>query len=324
MNRIRLLSALTVSLLPSATSTPPALASAGACPAATVDVATADELQAALGGAEPGDVIHLADGTYLGTFVTTASGSEESPILLCGTSNAILDGDGVRGGYGLHLDGASHWRLVGFTVRNAQKGVMVDHGTFNVIEGLTVTHIGDEAIHLRAFSTDNAVRGNTISDTGLRRDKFGEGVYVGSAQSNWCTHSDCQPDESDRNVVEGNTIFDTGAESIDLKEGTTAGTVRANSFDGEGMTGGDSWLDAKGNDWQIVDNVGVNSPQDGFQMHEILDGWGTGNVFSGNTAEVNGPGFGFAATNTDGNVISCDNDVTAADEGFSDRDCVEA
>jgi hypothetical protein len=152
MHRIRLLSAVTVSLLPWLTSAPSSLASADPCPGATVDVATADELQEALD---------------------------------CGTSNAILDGDGVRGGYGLHLDGARHWRLVGFTVRNAQKGVMVDHGTVNVIEGLTVTHIGDEAIHLRAFSTDNIVRGNTISDTGSRRDKFGEGVYAGSAQSNW-------------------------------------------------------------------------------------------------------------------------------------------
>ena len=324
MHPIRLLGALTLSLIPSLTSAPSSLASPSRCPAATIDVATADELRAALDGADPGDVIRLADGTYVGKFVTTVSGTAESPIVLCGTSNAVFDGDGVRGGYGVHLDGASHWRLVGFTVRNAQKGVMVDHGTFNVIEGLTVTHIGDEAIHLRAFSTDNVVRGNTISDTGLRRDKFGEGVYVGSAQSNWCKHSDCEPDESDRNVVEGNTIFDTGAESVDLKEGTTGGIVRDNSFDGAGMTGGDSWVDAKGNDWQIVDNVGVNSPQDGFQMHEILEGWGTGNEFRGNTADVNGPGFGFAATNSDGNVISCDNDVGAADEGFSDQDCVEA
>lgn len=43
----------------------------------------------------------------------------------------------------------------------------------------------------------------------------------------------------------------------------------------------------------------------------------------GNVAEVNGLGYGFAATNTDGNVISCDNDVTGADEGFSDQECVE-
>ena len=323
MNRIRVLSTLACSFVPWLSSPPASLASVSPCPAATIDVATADELEAALDDAAPGDVIELAEGTYLGTFATTASGTTEDPIVLCGTSSAILDGDGVRGGYGLHLDGASHWRLVGFTVRNAQKGVMVDHGSFNVIEGLTVTHIGDEAIHLRSFSSDNVVRGNTISETGLRRDKFGEGVYVGSAQSNWCKHSDCEPDESDRNVVEGNTIFDTGAESVDLKEGTTGGVVRNNSFDGDGMTGGDSWVDAKGSDWQIVDNVGVNSPQDGFQMHEIVEGWGTGNVFRGNTAEVNGPGFGFAATNTDGNVIGCDNYVTAADEGFSDQDCVE-
>ena len=35
------------------------------------------------------------------------------------------------------------------------------------------------AIHLRSRSTDNAVLDNHVSNTGLRRDKFGEGIYVG-------------------------------------------------------------------------------------------------------------------------------------------------
>ena len=56
-------------------------------------------------------------------------------------------------------------------------------------------------------------------------------------------------------------------------------------------------------------------------MHEILDGWSTANVFRDNVARVNGPGHGFAATNSDGNIISCDNEVTAAEEGFADVEC---
>ena len=271
----------------------------------------------------PGDVIHMADGTYVGTFVAAVTAEPDAPIFLCGSDAAVIDGDGIRGGYGFHLDGVSYWRVIGFTVRNAQKGLIVDRGQFNVIQRLTVTNVGDEAIHLRGFSSDNVVQSNSIRDTGLRRDKFGEGIYVGTAESNWCEHSDCEPDQSDRNVIEFNTISHTGAESIDLKEGTTGGVVRFNNLDGDGMTGGDSWVDAKGNDWLIADNHGVNSPMDGFQMHEIVEGWGTGNVFTGNTADVNGPGLGFAATNTDGNVIRCDNDVTNADGGFSDQDCVE-
>ena len=44
-------------------------------------------------------------------------------------------------------------------------------------------------------------------------------------------------------------------------------------------------------------------------------------MFTGNTADVDGPGYGVATTNTDGNVVRCDNEVTGAAEGFADIDC---
>ncbi|CAN5617139.1 hypothetical protein BH10ACT3_BH10ACT3_16600 [soil metagenome] len=293
------------------------------CPDATVDVADASELADALDDAQPGDVITLAPGTYEGKFVATTIASDDDPIFLCGPRDAVIDGEGIKGGYALHLDGASGWRLVGFTIRNAQKGVMADGAVGNVIQGLLIEDTGDEAIHLRATSTDNLVRGNEIRDTGQRRAKFGEGVYVGTAESNWCTNSDCEPDPSDHNLIEGNLIYGTTSESVDLKEGSADGVVRNNTFDGSSITGADSWVDAKGNDWLIEGNRGTNSPQDGFQMHQIVEGWGTGNEFRDNVATVNGPGFGFATTNTEGNVISCDNQVDDAGEGFADVDCTD-
>jgi hypothetical protein len=198
---------------------------------------------------------------------------------------------------------------------------MADTTVGSVIGGLTVQTIGDEAIHLRKFSTDNLVIGNTISDTGIRKPKFGEGVYIGTAESNWCDISDCQPDASDRNTIEGNVISATTAESIDLKEGSSDGIVRGNMFNGASITGADSWVDAKGNGYLIVSNTGVNSPMDGFQTHEILDGWGTGNIFRGNVATVNGPGFGYSLTPARDNVVECDNTATGAGEGLSNVEC---
>jgi hypothetical protein len=293
------------------------------CPQATVTVSDEDSLQVALDSAKPGDVISMADGVYDGEFATTASGTSGSPIFLCGTAKAILDGDGHSGGYVMHLDGAKYWRLVGFTVRNGQKGVMADGTVGSIIQGLTIHSIGDEALHLRKFSTDNTVVGNTIYDTGNRRDKFGEGVYVGSAQSNWCNVTDCEPDRSDRNVIKGNVIYGVTAEGIDIKEGTTGGIATGNTFDGGSMTGdgGDSWVDVKGNEWLIEDNVGKNSSRDGFQVHKILSGWGKGNVFRGNTATVNGPGFGFSLTPEQDNVVACSNTVTSAKEGYANVSC---
>ena len=63
-----------------------------------------------------------------------------------------------------------------------------------------------------------------VRDTGLLRQFYGEGIYVGSAHKNWCKYSDCQPDASDDDIITGNDIADTTAENIDIKEGTTGGT----------------------------------------------------------------------------------------------------
>ena len=310
--------------LPSATvpAAPDSRATPVDCSGATVEVATAADLTAALEAARPGDVIVMAPGNYVGEFGATASGTEDSPITLCGPRDAVLNGGDWKGDYVFHLDGATHWHLKGFSVTNGQKGVMADGTVGSTIEGLTVFHIGDEAIHLRKHSTDNLIVGNDVSDTGLRREKFGEGIYIGTAESNWETITGGSPDNSDRNVIEGNVIHGTTSESIDIKEGTTGGIVRGNSFDGAAIVAADSWVDVKGNEWVIEDNTGVNSPLDGFQTHEIGNGgWGTRNVFRGNTADVNGPGFGFSLTPERDNVVACDNKVSAAGEGYSNVDC---
>ncbi|MDR7082545.1 hypothetical protein J2X01_001834 [Arthrobacter ginsengisoli] len=304
-------------------SAPPGTAPAagGDCPPATVTVASAAELQAALASPGPGTVIRLSEGIYTGNFTATGDGAEGRPVTLCGTGGSILDGGQLDDGYVLHLDQASHWVLQGFAVRNGQKGVMVDESTHSVLRGLTVSNTGDEAIHLRRFSTDNMVLGNAISDTGLRKTKFGEGIYIGTAESNWCDISGCLPDQSDRNVVAGNDISGTSAESVDIKEGTSGGTLRDNRFDGSSIVGADSWVDVKGNDWMIENNSGRNSPRDGFQTHEIVDGWGTGNVFRNNSAELNGPGFGYSLTPVLGNVVECSNRASQTGKGVSNEPC---
>ena len=308
-----------------AVATPPP---SGPCDGDAVDdVATAEQLEAALERVSPGAVVRLADGIYEGEFTADTPGTAEEPIVLCGGRGAVLDGGPVDGGYTLHLDGADYWRVSGFTVRGGQKGVMVDSSSAVRIEDLLIEDVGDEALHLRAGSSDNLVTGTTISGAGLRREKFGEGIYVGSAESNWCDLTDCEPDRSDRNVIEANEISGTTAEAVDIKEGTTGGILRGNTFDGSAATEADSWVDVKGNDWLIVDNVGVDAPEDGFQAHEILPGWGVGNVFAGNRADVDGPGIAINMEGgrelREGNEVRCDNEAVAAGGGLSNVDCVE-
>lgn len=282
------------------------------CPRATTTVGNADELARAVGAARPGEVIRLTPGSYQGGFVARTSGTAAQPIFLCGESTAILDGGGVKKGYAFHLDRASYWRLIGFTVLNSQKGVVADGSSGSIIQDLTVHDIGDEAIHLRAFSTGNTVQYNKIYNTGLRRAKFGEGVYLGSAKSNWKQYSGGQMDKSDNNVVRGNVIRAT-AEGVDVKEGTSGGRVLGNVFDGSAIGGdkaNDSWIDVKGNGYLIQGNSGKTTPKDGFQTHQIIQGWGTHNVFRANTIDLDG-GTGVGIDDTaGGNTIACDNKVS--------------
>ena len=155
------------------------------CPAATVTVGDAVSLADALEAAAPGTVILLTPGTYFGKFVFRASGSEGRPIWLCGEKGAVIDGGGIDKGYGLHLDRSAWINVVGLTVSNAQKGIMVDGGKRVRIQDSTVRQVGDEGIHLRAGTVDSIIQRNTVSDTGKRREKFGEGIYIGTAESNW-------------------------------------------------------------------------------------------------------------------------------------------
>ncbi len=289
-------------------------------PLRTVTVSTADQLTAALAAAQPGDLIQLADGQYTGHFVGNRAANAKAPITVRGSRNAVIDGGSISEGYGFHLDKADYWRLEGFTIQNGQKGVMTDQTHGAVITGLLVRNVGDEGIHLRNFSTDNFVVGCTVNGTGRKERGFGEGIYIGTAKSNWERFSGGKPDNSDRNQIIGNTISGITAEAVDIKEATTGGVLSNNTFDGSTITGAnsaDSWVDVKGNNWRIEGNIGVNSPKDGIQTHVIIDGWGTGNIITGNKLDVRGPGYGVSIDkpNKTQNIVSCSNTVTAAASG---------
>jgi hypothetical protein len=294
-------------------------------PTSPVVVQTAQELADALAQSAPGTVIRLAPGTYGGKFVITASGTAILPITLCGPWDAILEGPSLTSGYTLHLDRASWWVLTGFTVKGGQKGIMLDGAHHNRLVNLAVHDVGMEAIHFRSHSSYNRLERSVVFATGLQTPGYGEGVYLGSAKSNWDTYTNGEPDRADFNEIVDNRIGPTSAESIDIKEGTTGGLVLANHFDGAGMSGAnyaDSWLDIKGNGYQIVDNIGQNALVDGFQTHVQVDGWGNDNVFRRNRAEVLGPGYGFNIhSKSTGTVIGCDNVVIGAALGLANIDC---
>lgn len=281
-----------------------------------VNVSTVAELGDAITDAHPGDVINLADGTYPTNGLTAiASGTPEQPIVLTGGPGAVITSDdGYDGGSAaLRLAGVGWWRLDGFTINNAKKGLILDESHHVLVEGLAVHDIGHEGIHLRRHTSHCWIVGNVVYNTGKANQGFGEGIYVGSAVSNWEVYTNGQPDRSDYNTIIGNDIWGTTAESIDIKEGTTGGVVAANTFRGpfSGDNSADSYIDVKGNAWRIRDNHGEDSNGPGIEIHVAARGWGAGNWITYNYLQVATAGIQMVPDAVPlGNIVGCDNTVT--------------
>lgn len=307
----------------------------------SLSVDTADEIRSALASARPGDVITVVDGEYefKPRLVASASGTPEAPIILQGTRAAVIRTKNASGDYGLHVTG-DHWRIEGLTVAHATKGIVLDGSVGTVIDGVEVFDIGDEGVHFRTCSSDGVLRNSFVHDTGRNSAQYGEGVYVGSANSNWSKYQCADPiegqlqgDNTERVLIEGNLFQDITAEGADLKEGTDSGTLRGNVFrrvGGSGMNSADSAVDVKGNNWVIEDNTvedagapwlndGVATPSeftDGYQTHQVYDGYGNHNVFRRNRVVGPIPGYGVGLYPLLANTVGCDNTAPEAALGL--------
>jgi hypothetical protein len=256
----------------------------------TTDVRSSDELGRVVAAAEPGDTIRMAAGTYSPVAIS-GSGTAQNPITLTGPADAVITGSGK--GYTVHLDGASHWQLVGFAVSGGGKGVMLDNAQHTLLDSLDVGRTGDEAVHFRTGSSDNTIQRSTIHDTGLSQPQYGEGVYVGSAKSNWKKVTGGRPDLSMNNRIVGNTFRTITAENVDVKEETSGTWISGNRFDGSATSGqnyADSIVDIKGFATTVIDNVTTGaSPalENIIETHVITDKAtsGCGNTIEGNTTQ---------------------------------------
>ncbi|MGH7498275.1 MAG: Ig-like domain-containing protein, partial [Gemmatimonadales bacterium] len=295
------------------TPTPPSSSVAGCedLPAAvrTVNVASQGALSSALANAAPGDQIVLAPGSYRGNFTASVDGTSARAIVLCGPRTAIIDG-----GYLNHQ--ASYWVVQGFTIRGGLWGIYAEGANHNIFRGLEIYDIGQEGMQIFAFSSDNVIEGNTIHDTGKSNAEYGEGIYIGTAYTQWAAKTGGQPDKSDRNQILDNTLGpNVTSEHLDIKEGTSDGIIRGNQIDGHGMvmaqSWNDSWAEFKGNGWLIENNTAAYSIKNGFDVFRQTGSWGTGNIIRNNVLDLHTSGIGFNV-NVSGNTIACSNQVRDA------------
>ncbi|WP_159499766.1 right-handed parallel beta-helix repeat-containing protein [Microbacterium sp. 18062] len=266
--------------------------SASAVPAADATCAPGAEpvgpssrdLQRALDAATPGDVLQLADTTYVGAFTITRSGTADDPIVLCGTGASVLDGGGIdRASAALRLAGAEHWVLTGFSVADAPTGIVLDEASHNELRELEVSDTGGQGIRLRSASSQNLIVDSVVRDTGVVDRDLGEGIAIGSTESTWCRYSRCEPDASDGNVIVGTTVDHTAGEAISAEEGTSSGVVRDNRLARGDGTSTDAVVDLKGNGWTFAHNEVGDAAGPGVQVHSVLPEWGLGNSVVGNT-----------------------------------------
>jgi hypothetical protein len=261
----------------------------------TITVASSAQLAAALKAVKPGQTIALKDGTYTGSNVIAAvNGTASAPITITGSRKAILTTGSASSGYGLHITG-DYYKILGLSVTNSGKGIVLDGSIRTLISGVDVGRTGTEGVHFRAGSSDGIIENSIIHDVGTTTPEYGEGIYIGSAKSNWAKimGSATVMDKTDRIVVRNNQIKNTPAEGIDIKEGTVDGLVTGNVFTNAGYSGvhfGDSWMDVKGNNYKITGNSGTGAKLDAFQVHTQMAGWGINNTFTGNTVLGGVPG----------------------------------
>lgn len=285
-----------------------------------VRVSTSAQLTSALNAALPGDSIVLAAGTYTGSFVATRPGMSNARIYLIGPRSAVLQNTSVTAATVLKLDGAKYWTLKGFTVSTGLKGVTVWAARRVFIDSLEVKNTGQEAIAMGRFSPAGIIRKNLVHDTGKSAHQFGEGIYIGTSESNWCNFTGCAPDTTDSVQVVRNTIYNAKADLIQVAAGTSAVSVRHNDLNGAGLVSDPSnpgWVLAMGNKMLVDSNTAVDALTYGMKVRRNVPEWGNNNVFKANTMTVgtSDPAILLETAPANGMVVYCDNVRTDAGNG---------
>jgi len=283
-------------------------------------VTSMTEIHTALKSAQPGDEIVISSGSYVGKlganssgfgsayFNSDMSGTKEKPIIIRSEdpeNPVTLMGERTGTGYVFRITG-DYWIIQDINFSTAQKGIMLDNASYNIIRNCSVDNVGQEGIHFRDNSCYNLLENSSVTNTGLQTAGFGEGIYVGSANSAWSSHGSA----CDYNTIRGCTLGPgITAEHFDIKEGTTGTIIEDCIMDGTGISGAnyaDSFVDLKGDNAIVRNNIcyrnGNTVIVDAFQLHNQIDAWGLNNEISGNTAYMD---------ETTGYVINATHDTSA-------------
>jgi hypothetical protein len=194
--------------------------------AATVELTPADDVEAAINAAMPGDEIVLSGGTYSLTerFGISVSGTADAPIVIRAKQGErpILHREGADQNV-IDVDEASYLVFRGLEISGGSHGLRLVQARFLTIEECEIHDTADVALSANSGGSYESLRilRNHIHDT----DGTGEGMYLG------CNEDACRMFDS---RIEGNYVHHTNAPSveqgdgIEIKEGSYNNIVRDN------------------------------------------------------------------------------------------------
>lgn len=266
-------------------------------------------IQHALEKAVPGDTINLASGTYEQDIKTIRSGTQQNPITIAGSRDAVVKGAGSARIIEINH---SYITLKNFTVdglwddANSANGyrdklIYVQGKDKSLgLQGLKILNMhlqnaGGECVRLRYFVEGSEIAFNSIKNCGIYDFKFGdmeekngEAVYVGTApeQTGDGKNPTSDPDRSSNNWIHDNDIDTQGNECVDLKEGATDNIVENNYCTGQ-KDPDSAGLNTRGNNNIFRYNRVEKNKGAGIRLGGDTSSDGTGNVVYSNFIENN-------------------------------------
>ena len=227
----------------------------------------------AAGVVNPGDVVHVLDGSYQG-FYLSRSGAPGSPLTFRAEGAAVrITADNGTTPDGINVEGAAYVVIDGFVVDDRTRaGIRVGVSQFVTVRNCHTGNNGRWGI-FSGFADDLTIEGNEA-----HHSQAEHGIYVSNS--------------GDRPVIRGNLVHDNHANGIHMNgdlsqggDGTISGAlVERNVIYGNGVGGG-SGINMDGVVNSVVrNNLLYDNHASGISLYRIDGATGsTGNVVVNNT-----------------------------------------
>ena len=265
-----------------------------------VAVTDTAQLNAAIGAAQPGDVIQLAPGTYHGAITINQSGTLADPIIVRGDDRDTVTIRAGGSNYGVTILG-DHVYLEQVTVTDSTwgarssdtEGVVIRHSRFtNVARGISAT----SGTNRNFYICDNVLEGNHNWPTIDSSTWNDEGISVSGEGHTVCYNTlsgfgDALGLSNSTNIPNraidfyGNDVLWTGDDALELDFAHRNVRAFSNRITNAGM--GVSLQPAWGGPVYIFKNILVNIAQSAYKLNNDPSGFF---IFHNTSVRTLGPG----------------------------------